>query len=132
MKSHNLRRVTDREALDAKLARSAQKGEEAAFAELFNTYKSQVYALCLGATHNSAEAEELTLKAFLQVFRRLSISRGELAVSDWLFQIAATTVVLHSRKSKLQRPPISDALLDPLAARLNLEAAGGGGVPVSV
>ncbi len=84
--------------LDPDLIKRAQAGDADAFAVLFHAHKARVYSLCLRMTNNSAEAEDLTQDAFLQVFRKLSTFRGESALSTWLYRIAVNTVLMHFRK----------------------------------
>ena len=84
--------------LDPDLIKRAQAGDADAFADLFHAHKARVYSLCLRMTNNSAEAEDLTQDAFLQVFRKLSTFRGESALSTWLYRIAVNTVLMHFRK----------------------------------
>jgi len=83
---------------DAELVRLAQEGNEDAFAALFNAHKTKVYSLCLRMTSNTAEAEDLTQAAFLQVFRKLATFRGDSALSTWLYRVAVNTVLMHFRK----------------------------------
>src|SRR5438552_7850747 len=52
-------------------------------------------------TNNTAEAEDLTQDAFLQVFRKLATFRGDSALSTWLYRIAVNTVLMHFRKKAL-------------------------------
>jgi len=54
-------------------------------------------------TNNTAEAEDLTQDAFLQVFRKLSTFRGDSALSTWLYRIAVNTVLMHFRKKALRQ-----------------------------
>ena len=70
---------------DAEIVRLALEGNEDAFATLFNAHRTKVYSLCLRMTSNTAEAEDLTQDAFLQVFRKLGTFRGDSALSTWLF-----------------------------------------------
>jgi RNA polymerase sigma-70 factor, ECF subfamily len=70
--------------LSADIIKRAQAGDSDAFADLFNAHKSRIYALCLRMTNNTAEAEDLTQDAFMQVFRKLSTFRGDSALSTWL------------------------------------------------
>src|SRR5437660_12313312 len=87
------------------LVRKAQRGDADAFAGLFYAHRPRVYSLCLRMTNNTAEAEDLTQDAFLQVFRKLSTFRGDSALSTWLYRIAVNTVLMHFRKKALR--PIS-------------------------
>jgi len=45
----------------------AKLGDAEAFQALFDKHKRRVYSLCLRMTANTAEAEDLTQEAFLQL-----------------------------------------------------------------
>ena len=47
---------------------------------------------------NTAEAEDLTQEAFLQLFRKISTFRGESAFSTWLHRLAVNVVLMKLRK----------------------------------
>src|SRR6266567_2864383 len=85
----------------ADLVARARRGEEAAFEALFESHKRRVYSLCLRMTRNSADAEDLTQQAFLQVFRKIANFRGESKFSTWLHRLAVNEVLMHLRR---QRP----------------------------
>ena len=93
---------------DLELIRRAQQGEEEAFATLFNAHKAKVYSLCLRMTSNTAEAEDLTQDAFLQVFRKLATFRGDSALSTWLYRVAVNTVLMHFRKKGLRQVSLDE------------------------
>ena len=88
---------------DAQLIARAQRGDEEAFAAIFEAHKRRVYSLCLRMTGNTAEAEDLTQEAFLQLFRKISTFRGESAFSTWLHRLAVNVVLMHLRKKGLQQ-----------------------------
>jgi RNA polymerase sigma-70 factor (ECF subfamily) len=88
---------------DLHLVQRAQQGDSDAFASLFHSHKARVYSVCLRMTSNTAEAEDLTQDAFLQVFRKLSTFRGDSALSTWLYRIAVNTVLMHFRKKVLRQ-----------------------------
>jgi RNA polymerase sigma-70 factor, ECF subfamily len=94
---------TRRSVADLELVKRAQAGDPEAFATLFNTNKAKIYSICLRMTNNTAQAEDLTQDAFLQVFRKLSTFRGNSALSTWLYRIAVNTVLMHFRKKALKQ-----------------------------
>ena len=59
-------------------------------------------------TNNTAEAEDLTQDAFLQVFRKLQTFRGDSALSTWLYRIAVNTVLMHFRKKALRQVSLDE------------------------
>ncbi len=101
--------ATAQYASDAELVKKAQEGDADAFATLFYTHRPRVYSLCLRMTNNTAEAEDLTQDAFLQVFRKLSTFRGDSALSTWLYRVAVNTVLMHFRKKGLRQVSLDES-----------------------
>ena len=95
-------------ASETQLIERAQRGDEAAFAALFESHKRRVYSLCLRMTANTAEAEDLTQEAFLQLFRKISTFRGESAFSTWLHRLVVNVVLMHLRKKGLQQVSLDE------------------------
>ena len=93
---------------DAELLRLARQGNEDAFAALYAAHKMKVYSICLRMTSNTAEAEDLTQTAFLQVFRKLESFRGDSALSTWLYRVAVNTVLMHFRKKGLRQVSLDE------------------------
>ncbi len=83
---------------DLEVVKRAQQGDSDAFASLFHAHKAKVYSVCLRLTNNTAEAEDLTQDAFVQVFRKLTTFRGDSALSTWLYRIAVNTALMRFRK----------------------------------
>jgi len=119
----------------------AQAGDHHAFAELYATHKRRIYSLCLRMVGNSAEAEDLTQEAFLQLHRKISTFRGDSAFSTWLHRLTINVVLMQLRRKGLQLISLDEAMepspdegpgrsfgsLDPILAgaidRLTLEQA---------
>lgn len=95
-------------ATEGQLIARAQRGDEEAFAALFEAHKRRVYSLCLRMTGNTAEAEDLAQEAFLQLFRKISTFRGESAFSTWLHRLAVNVVLMHLRKKGLQQVSLDE------------------------
>src|ERR1700693_5988979 len=95
-------------SVDAEVIRRAQEGDADAFATLFHAHKARIYSVCLRMTNNTAEAEDLTQDAFLQVFRKIATFRGDSAFSTWLHRIAVNTVLMHFRKKSLTQVSLDE------------------------
>jgi len=103
--------LTDREPQDRRRQGSefneadaierAKQGDAIAFQELYDRHKRRVYSLCLRMTANTAEAEDLTQEAFLQLYRKIATFRGESAFSTWLHRLSVNVVLMHLRKKSL-------------------------------
>src|SRR5271165_2727912 len=85
--------MTEQEAIDR-----AKQGDAESFEALYGLHKRRVYSLCLRMTGNTAEAEDLTQEAFLQLFRKIATFRGESAFSTWLHRLAVNVVLMKLRK----------------------------------
>jgi RNA polymerase sigma-70 factor (ECF subfamily) len=84
----------------AETIRLAQKGDAAAFENLYQTHSRRVYALCLRMVGNPAEAEDLTQEAFLQAYRKIQTFRGESSFSTWLHRVTANIVLMKLRRKR--------------------------------
>jgi RNA polymerase sigma-70 factor (ECF subfamily) len=92
------RRSDTGEVPEAESIRLAQQGDAAAFERLYRLHSRRVYSLCLRMVGNTAEAEDLTQEAFLQLFRKIATFRGESAFSTWLHRLAVNVVLMKLRK----------------------------------
>ena len=92
------RRTEAGEVPESELIRLAQLGDAAAFERLYQMHSRRVYSLCLRMVGNTAEAEDLTQEAFLQLFRKISTFRGESAFSTWLHRLSVNVVLMKLRK----------------------------------
>jgi len=90
------------DANEAELIERAKLGDAHAFQALYDKHKRRVYSLCLRMTANTAEAEDLTQEAFLQLYRKIATFRGESAFSTWLHRLSVNVVLMHLRKKSLQ------------------------------
>ncbi len=74
--------------LEARLIERLVARDERAFNELVRTYQRRVYTLVLRMLKNPAEAEELALDVFVQVFKAIDTFRGDSKLSTWIYRIA--------------------------------------------
>lgn len=112
--------ISKRDATKLTLVQRAQRGDEEAFAALFQSHRNRVYSVCLLMTRNVADAEDLTQDAFMQVFRSLGNFRGDSAFSTWLHRVAVNTVLMKRRR---KTPPMFslDEPVSPDSPSLRLE-----------
>ncbi len=95
------RREETGELPEAEAIRLAQHGDPAAFERIYQLHSRRIYSLCLRMVSNTAEAEDLTQEAFLQLFRKIATFRGESAFSTWLHRLAVNVVLMRLRKKKV-------------------------------
>src|SRR5438552_15895872 len=79
---------------EAEAIERAKQGDAEAFEILYNLHKRRVYSLCLRMTANTAEAEDLTQEAFMQLYRKIGNFRGESEFSSWLHRMAVNVVLM--------------------------------------
>ena len=104
------RRNEPGEIPEAEAIRLAQQGDAAAFERLYRLHSRRVYSLCLRMVSNTAEAEDLTQEAFLQLFRKIATFRGESAFSTWLHRLAVNVVLMQLRKKGLPQVSLEETL----------------------
>jgi RNA polymerase sigma-70 factor (ECF subfamily) len=85
------------EKVPAALVRRAQRGDLAAFEELYRATVGRIYAVCLRMSRDPHLAEELTQEAFLRAWQKLATFRAESAFTTWLHRIAVNVVLGHNR-----------------------------------
>ena len=127
--------VSDTVAVDEEttLVRRAQQRDMRAFERLYRVHVGRVHAICLRMTANATRAEELTQKAFLLVWEKLPLFRGDSAFGSWLHRVAVNAVLADSRAEhrRLQRvfPAEDPAVFEaaphtvPAGTRMDLEQA---------
>ena len=75
----------------------AQRGDLAAFEELYREYVGRVHALCLRLAGDRRRAEELTQDVFVQAWQKLGTFRGESAFASWLHRLAVNVFLVDVR-----------------------------------
>lgn len=93
---------------EAEAIRLAQQGDPAAFERIYQLHSRRIYSLCLRMVSNTAEAEDLTQEAFLQLFRKIATFRGESAFSTWLHRLAVNVVLMRLRKKKVSESSLEE------------------------
>jgi RNA polymerase sigma-70 factor (ECF subfamily) len=80
----------------------AQNGDMAAFRELVERYKHQVYYLALDMMSNPQDAEDMSQEVFIKAYRYLNSFRGDAKFSSWLYRITMNTCIDHRRKKSMK------------------------------
>ncbi len=82
------------------LVERAQRGNAAAFAELFRKHRSSVAAIAYRMLGPSADLEDVVQEVFLQVHRSLPDFRGQAKFSTWLHRVAVNVVLMTRRRAR--------------------------------
>ena len=104
------KKITPAGIPEAEAIARAQSGDGGCFEILYGMHKRRVYSLCLRMTGNTAEAEDLTQEAFLQLYRKIATFRGESAFSTWLHRLAVNVVLMHLRKKGLPEVSLEETM----------------------
>ncbi|MGC9046645.1 MAG: RNA polymerase sigma factor [Minisyncoccia bacterium] len=86
---------------EQKLIKNAQKGENQAFAELYDKYVDKIYRFILLKVGRKEDAEDLTQQVFLKAWQNVKSYKPQGYVfSAWLYKIAHNTVIDYYRRNK--------------------------------
>lgn len=108
---------------DARLVRSAQRGDESAFARLYDRYARVVHAILLSRVPY-AEVEDLVQEIFLSAWQRLDSLRDPAAFGGWLSMITRNRATDARRRSvPMDELPANLVASDATAARAEALAA---------
>lgn len=100
------------------IVQAAQRGDDAAFASLYDAHAARVFALCVGLAGDRATAAELVQDVFVRVWERMGTFRGECSFTTWLHRVAVNTALESERKGRRR------SLRVLIAADLRLERDG--------
>jgi RNA polymerase sigma-70 factor (ECF subfamily) len=94
------------EMAESEMIHRAKRRDAAAFESLYKLHSRRVFALCLRMLGNISEAEDLTQEAFLQLFRKIHLFRGESAFSTWLHRMVVNLVLMRLRRKAPPQVPL--------------------------
>jgi RNA polymerase sigma-70 factor (ECF subfamily) len=92
-------------AADLELARRCERGDMAAFEEVYRAHAPRLYSLALRMTGSEQDAEDLLQETFLQAHRKLGGFRGESTLGTWLYRLAVNQCLdfLRGRQARMAR-----------------------------
>lgn len=91
------------EQTDEDLVGGVIRGEQEAFASLFERYRIDVRRHLRAIIRDDAAADDLTQEVFLRLWRRAEQWKGEAAFRSWLLRIATNLALNHLRTVKRRR-----------------------------
>lgn len=75
-------------SIDTGLIARFNAGDEIAFVEIMERYRSRIFTVTCGLLRNHADAEEITQDTFIRAHRGLARFRGDSSLATWLHRIA--------------------------------------------
>jgi RNA polymerase sigma-70 factor (ECF subfamily) len=91
-------------APDEKLVRRAQKGDKAAFAELFTRYEGRIFGYIYRMVGDRAWAEDIAQEAFIQAHQYLNRLGPPYDFKSWVYRIAGNLALDGLRRYRHQVP----------------------------
>ena len=83
---------------DADLVARSQRGEQAAFARLFQKHHGRVYGMCARLLARKADVDDAVQQTFLEAWRCLHRFEGKSRFTTWLTRIAIHTCFSFRRR----------------------------------
>jgi RNA polymerase sigma factor (sigma-70 family) len=89
--------MTDKE----KLIKQCQKKSAKAFDELYTTYSSLIYGICLRYTKDRAEAEDLMQECFIKILNKIGDYEFKGSFEGWLRRLTVNSAINFLKAKKL-------------------------------
>jgi RNA polymerase sigma-70 factor (ECF subfamily) len=91
---------------DGTLVQQCLAGDTAAFDELVERHRRQVYQVCYRFVNNHEDASDLAQDAFLRAYRALHTFKGNSAFSTWLYRVAVNVCLNRLSEKRAATEPI--------------------------
>jgi RNA polymerase sigma factor (sigma-70 family) len=102
---------------DDRLALRATKGDERAFAAIFDRYHQDLYRFCLAIVGNPQDAQDALQNAMVKVLRALPGEKRRIQLKPWLYRI------VHNESVELLRRRRDSVELEPELTTSGIELA---------
>ncbi len=74
--------------------------EQADFDEIYHTYSSKIYRICLGYFNNEDLAKDITQETFITVWENLSKFENRSSIGTWIYRIATNKCLRQIQNEK--------------------------------
>lgn len=104
---------------DIELVRRTSGGDQTAFAELVERYRSMVYNLAYHSLRSPDDAFDASQDVFIKAYRSIDKFRGDCKFSTWIYRIAQNTVrdYIRARSRRITPMSLSDYTDDDSEAK---------------
>jgi RNA polymerase sigma-70 factor (ECF subfamily) len=77
-----------------------RKGDDAVFRDIIFSYQNKIFNLVLGIIRNRQDAEDLTQKIFMSIFKNRKKFKGTSSLYTWIYRIAVNESLNMLKKNK--------------------------------
>jgi RNA polymerase sigma-70 factor, ECF subfamily len=95
---------------ERELVVAAQRGDRAAFKEIYDRFRDRVYNLAFYSLGESLAAEDVLQIVFMKIHRGLPGFRFESQLSTWIYRIALNQCLNENRRRVAQHVPLESLL----------------------
>lgn len=95
---------------ERRIVLAAQRGDEDAFRELYQTYRDPIWALINSLVGDPLQAQDLLQNVFFKAFRGLGGFRFQSGLFTWIYRIAHNECRNHLRKPRVPFVPLEAVL----------------------
>lgn len=85
---------------EQRLIAACQRGDRAAFRELFELYQGRVWSIALHFTGEESAARDITQQVFLKLFSAIKQFRHEANFTTWLYRLVANVCLDEQRRGR--------------------------------
>lgn len=78
-------------------------GDEVAFKQLVDNFQPQILSVCYSFIKEKESAKDVAQEVFIELCRSIKNFRNESALSTWIYRIAISKCIDHSRKQKSKK-----------------------------
>lgn len=103
------------------LVNRCQRGDRAAFKQLYNEYSQAMYNICLRMMNDVHDAEDMLQEAFILVFKNMHTYRGESTIGAWIKRIVINKCLNQLKKKRPHFIQVDDMELKNEEAPVNEE-----------
>jgi RNA polymerase sigma-70 factor, ECF subfamily len=100
---------------DRELIEACQRGEQDAFAVLFEANKDKVYSLALRYSGDPAVAMDIAQETFLKLLSSIQRFRSDASFETWLYRLVVNSCLDYQRRRR-RLAPLVDGLLDAMCS----------------
>jgi RNA polymerase sigma factor (sigma-70 family) len=85
---------------DHELVAAVRRGEDRAFEQLYERYRTRIWSYVGGILHDADRAEDVSQEVFISVLRRLRDTERPIAFKPWVYQIARNACIDEFRRAR--------------------------------